>query len=76
MSQVDWVLHSIQDLMPGDSVLSVVRSSNIDAVVIHMFALSHLLPRDEDRKELHHRSVGLLANSWYSVQYNSYDTTF
>ena len=48
MSQVDWVMDCIKTLQPGDVVLSVVSSGDIDALIIHLFALSHLWPRDSD----------------------------
>lgn len=40
MAQVDWLLSSIPDLQHGDWIGSIVSSGDIDAVVIHSFALS------------------------------------
>ena len=50
MSQVDWLINCLPDLKPGDAVLSFVTSGDIDAVAIHLFALSHLWPRDATGK--------------------------
>lgn len=46
MSPVDWVVHHANQLDDGDAV-------TIDAVLIHMSALAHLLPRDMTGKFLH-----------------------
>jgi hypothetical protein len=48
MSQVDWILTTAGELEPGDSVVSIVTSGDIDAIVIHMFALAIKWPRKED----------------------------
>ena len=47
MAQVDWLARCEQedDLQPGDSVVSIVTSGDIDAVVIHMFYISQHWPR-------------------------------
>ena len=50
MSQVDWLIQCLPDLKPGDAVLSFVTSGDIDALPLHLFALSHLWPRDATGK--------------------------
>ena len=46
LAQVDWLLQSISDLKSGKAVVSFVSSGDIDAVVIHLFAISLHWPRD------------------------------
>lgn len=48
MAQVDWLRDCISDLEEGDGVVSYVTSGDIDAVVIHLFALSIHWPRKDD----------------------------
>ena len=47
-AQIDWVIHEANQLSRGDAILSLVSSADIDAVVLHLFAASKLLPRDEN----------------------------
>ena len=49
MSQVDLLIDYKDLLTEGDACISVVSSGDIDAITIHMFVLSHLWPRKEDR---------------------------
>lgn len=49
MAQIDWLNCCYASLNPGESVLSVVTSGDIDALPIHLFAVSTLLPRNEKR---------------------------
>ena len=42
MSQFDWVAQFLSSLSPNQAIVSVVTSGDIDAVPIHMFALSRL----------------------------------
>ena len=46
MSQVDWLINSSKEIEDGDFVLSYVTSGDIDAVYIHLYAVSKLWPRD------------------------------
>ena len=46
MAVMDWVIHGKSELLPGDSVASIITSANIDAVVIHLFCLPLQWPRD------------------------------
>lgn len=50
MAQVDWLFDCLSELNDGDAILSVVTSGDIDAVIIHMFALSYKWPRNTDGK--------------------------
>ncbi|KAH3716541.1 hypothetical protein DPMN_059265 [Dreissena polymorpha] len=50
MSQVDWLTEYQDRLLDGNACVSIVTSGDIDAVVIHMFALSHGWPRTSDGK--------------------------
>lgn len=50
MAMVDWLLEFADQLKPGDACASIVTSGDIDAVVIHLFAMSFLWPRKEDGK--------------------------
>jgi hypothetical protein len=47
MSQVDWLIQCAASLSPGDACASIVSSGYIDAVLLHLFAISHLWPRNE-----------------------------
>ena len=47
-AQVDWIVHYSTSLAPGEVMLSLVTSADIDAVVLHMFALADHFPRNED----------------------------
>ena len=46
MAQLDWLIHYAKTLPEKASILSHVTSSDIDAVPIHLFTLSHRWPRD------------------------------
>ncbi len=46
MSQVDWLLNSHENLVPGDDAVSIVTSGDIDAITIHLMALAMHWPRD------------------------------
>ncbi|CAC5411500.1 unnamed protein product [Mytilus coruscus] len=49
MAQVDWIFEIEPELASGEAVISIVTSGDcIDAVVIHLFALSRLWPRKDD----------------------------
>lgn len=48
-AQVDWVVELSQNLKEGDAVLSIVSSADIDAVVLHLYALAKYLKRKQDR---------------------------
>ena len=48
MSQVDWLMEYSTGLQSNASCVSIVASGDIDAVVIHLFAMSYLWPRTED----------------------------
>ena len=50
LAQVDWLIHSAPTLKEGQVVVSVVTSGDIDAVPIHLFALSYQWPRDINGK--------------------------
>ena len=47
-AQLDWVVHYSRSLSPGEVMLSLVTSADIDSVVLHMFALADQFPRNED----------------------------
>ena len=48
MAMVDWLRDCLQDLNDEEGVVAYVTSGDIDAVVIHMFALSIHWPRRND----------------------------
>ena len=48
LAQVDWLIHYIPTLQPGETCLSIVLSGDIDALVVHMLALSHLWPLNDN----------------------------
>ncbi|VDI78878.1 Hypothetical predicted protein [Mytilus galloprovincialis] len=48
MSQLDWLINCPTQLLQGDSCASIVSSGDIDAVVLHLFTLSHLWPKNEN----------------------------
>ena len=52
MSQVDWLIESSKYLGPGHSVVSIVTSGDIDAVVIHLLAVAHRWPRNAEQQFL------------------------
>ncbi len=51
MAQVDWLAQFKEDdnLRSGDSVVSIVTSGDIDAVVIHLFYVSQHWPRNDGK---------------------------
>ena len=49
MSQVDWLFDHNQ-LKPGEAFASIVRSGDIDAVIIHLYVISKKWPRKADGK--------------------------
>ena len=63
LAQVDWLLASKADLDCGKAVASFVSSGDIDAVVIHLFAISLHWPRDDKDKFLHPVYVILQKNA-------------
>ena len=48
MSQLDWLLHYQHTIPEKSSILSYVTSSDVDALPIHMFTLSHRWARSDD----------------------------
>ena len=58
-SQVDWVIHEAKLLNSGDSILSLASSADIDAVVLHIYAVSQVLSRDEEGRCLANVFVAL-----------------
>ncbi|XP_071085902.1 uncharacterized protein [Haliotis cracherodii] len=48
MSQVDWLIASRSDLKAGERVVSLITSGDIDAVCIHLYAISKHWPRDDN----------------------------
>ena len=47
MSQVDWLIQNAHNLHPGEAAVSILTSGDIDALYIHLFALSRHWPRDK-----------------------------
>ena len=47
-AQLDWIVHYASCLSPGEVMLSIVTSADIDSVVLHLFALSDQFPRNEN----------------------------
>ncbi|XP_070203435.1 uncharacterized protein [Littorina saxatilis] len=70
MAQLDWLLELLPSLQPGEGVLSVVTSGDIDAVVIHLFVISNLWPRSSDGKFQHPVHVMLQKAKGMSDVYN------
>ena len=50
MSQLDWLMDCETSLESSESIVSAVTSGDIDSVIIHLFALSHLFPRNSEGK--------------------------
>ena len=48
MSQFDWLIGSVSEFKEGENVASIVTSGDIDSVVIHLFGVSRLWPRNSD----------------------------
>lgn len=48
MSQVDWLVQNAHRLHTGEAAVSIVTSGDIDALCIHLFALSIHWPRNEN----------------------------
>ncbi|CAC5415752.1 unnamed protein product [Mytilus coruscus] len=53
MAQVDWLIEYVSDMEEGTACASIVTSGDIDAVTIHMFALCHLWPRNDNSSYKH-----------------------
>ena len=49
LSVIDWVVHSVSQLKPGDAVLTIATSGDIDTVVAAIFAISLKWARNSDR---------------------------
>jgi hypothetical protein len=47
-AQLDWIVHYAKSLAPGEVMLSIVTSADIDSVVLHLFALTDHFPRKGD----------------------------
>ena len=58
MAQFDWVATAISTLEPGQSVLSIVTSGDVDAVIIHLFSLA---------KHIHESQMKSLEKNVYVV---------
>ena len=50
ISQLDWLMDCATSLESSESIVSAVTSGDIDSVIIHLFALSHLFPRNSEGK--------------------------
>ena len=48
MSQFEWLIGSVSEFKQGENVASIVTSVDIDSVVIHLFGVSCLWPRNSD----------------------------
>jgi len=59
MAQVDWLMEYESFLHAGESCVSIVTSGDIDAVVIHMFALAYKWKRTTNTGFLHDVYVAL-----------------
>ena len=46
ISQIDWLIQYLQVFNKHEMCLSIVYSGDIDALILHMFTLSYLWPRD------------------------------
>jgi hypothetical protein len=46
LAQVDWILSCVENLEMGDAVVSIVTLGDIDAVVLHLYAISLWWPRN------------------------------
>ena len=53
MSQVDWLFNYQTSLKSGHAIASIVTSGDIDAIPIHLFALSRKWPKNQDGKYIH-----------------------
>ena len=64
MSQADWLLQCLPELGTDSCVASIVSSADIDAVVIHLFMLSQLWPRDPASHSFLNRVLVLLQKPY------------
>ena len=71
MAVVDWLLHLQPVLRDNEATVSVISSGDIDAVVIHIFALSLFWPRDQNGRFLHKAYVQLCKRAYFDL----YDIT-
>ena len=53
LAQVDWIFHYLPKLGPGEGVVSIVTSGDIDAVLLHMYAVSLHWPRENNNLFTH-----------------------
>ena len=70
MSQVNFLIEYLTSLTDEEACISIVTSGDIDAVTIHMFALSHLWTRKDDGKFKHPVYVLLQKAGGLNVLYN------
>ena len=47
-AQIDWVVHLSTMLHKDEIIMSIVSSADIDAVVLHLFAISQHMPRKDN----------------------------
>ena len=70
LAQVDWLIQAVPQMKPGESAVSIVTSGDIDAIPIHLFALSFQLPRNEQNKFINNVFVVLQKTHGKSDIYN------
>ena len=47
MAQADWLTDIMSELKPNQAVASIVSSGDIDSMLIHLYMISHLWPRNQ-----------------------------
>ena len=70
LAQVDWLIQAVPQMKPGESAVSIVTSGDIDAIPIHLFALSFQLPPNEQNKFINNVFVVLQKPHGKSDIYN------
>ena len=65
--QVDWVIHFSKLVNEGEAIASLVSSADIDAVVLHMFAVALHMPRKDNSDFKNEVFVILRKPGWQDV---------
>ena len=69
LAQIDWLMEYLALLKPGESCLSIVSSGDVDAVIAHLFAVSHMWPR-QTIGDFHHQVYVLFLKPSSADLYN------
>ena len=70
MAVMDWLYNFALDMSDGNAIMSIITSGDIDAVLIHLFAISNYWPRFENRTFRNQVYVKLTKTAGFSDLYN------